>query len=210
MTTKELGFSDKLQNAVTFAESVKTLTVTNAAEHAEAGQKIIAIRELEKELAAEYSAHPIVMEAKKIQAMKSELEKILEAARKTAKARQMAWEDAQEVIRRAEESRLAAIAKKQADEDALALAQAAQDAGDKDEAIAVLEAAVIAPAPIVVVAKTAPKTANRRKIMKFEVTNEALLPRQYLSPDQVKIGGVVRSLGEAANIPGVRIWTEWV
>ena len=90
----------------------------------------------------------------------------------------------------------------------ISLAKMAQDAGTPEEAVAVVEAASLAPAPGVVLPKTAPKTANRRMVPKFRITNEALIPRQYLKPDDVKIGGVIRSLRGAANIPGVTYYEE--
>lgn len=208
MTTKELGFSDKLANAVAFAQEVKAIQVTSAAEHKAASEKIAAVREMEKELEAEYKALPVIIQAKEIQKVKGELADLLETARKTAKSRQMAWEDAEEMKRRAEEARQAAEAKKKADEEALARAAEAQAAGDKDKAIEVLDEAVRAPAPVVVIPKTAPKTANRRMIPKFRIVNESLIPRHFMSPDGVKIGGVIRSLKAAANIPGVEFYEE--
>jgi len=40
----------------------------------------------------------------------------------------------------------------------------------------------------------------------FEVTDESKVPRQYMVPDVKAIGGVVKSLGEKADIPGVRVF----
>lgn len=208
MTTTEVGFSQKMTLAVTVAEKAKAVVVTNAQEHAAAGELVEQVRGFEKELEAEYRAHPTVVEARKIQTVKGELAALLETARKTAKNRQMAWEDDQERIRRAEESRLAAEAKKRADDEALARAKEAQANARPEEAVAILEEAIQAPTPVVVLPKTAPKTSGRRMVPKFRITNEALIPRQYLSPDMVKIGGVIRSLRGSANIPGVEFYEE--
>lgn len=43
---------------------------------------------------------------------------------------------------------------------------------------------------------------------RFEITDESLLPREYFSPDEKKIGAVVRAMKTATNIPGVRVWSE--
>jgi len=43
---------------------------------------------------------------------------------------------------------------------------------------------------------------------KFEVTDPALVPQEYLTVDEKKIGGVVRSLKGQAVIPGVRVYVE--
>ena len=52
------------------------------------------------------------------------------------------------------------------------------------------------------------KGISTRTVWKFEVTDESQVPREYLSVDHTKIGGVVRALKNAANIPGVRVYSE--
>jgi predicted nucleic acid-binding protein len=42
----------------------------------------------------------------------------------------------------------------------------------------------------------------------FEITDPALIPREYLTVDTVKIGQVVRALKDQANIPGVKVVEE--
>ena len=39
----------------------------------------------------------------------------------------------------------------------------------------------------------------------FEVTDESLIPREYLVPDLKKIGGVVRAMKGQVQIPGIKI-----
>lgn len=206
--TKAVGFSDQMKLAVSTAEKGVAVRVTNALEHAKAGEIVEHIREIEKALEAEYKAHPIIIQARMLQNLKTDLATKLELGRKTAKRRQMEWEDAQERIRQAEEKRLADEAKKRADEEALRIAQEAQDAGDHETAAAVLTEAIQAPAPVVVIPKTAPKTAGRRMVPKFRIDNAALIPTKYLMPDLVKIGGVIRALKSAANIPGISYYEE--
>lgn len=215
--TKEVGFADKFKAAVALTDQVKAIKVTNRQEHAIADERVKAIRELEKELEIEYKAHPVIVEAKRLQAIKSDLASILEMARKATKSKQMAWEDEQERLRQAEERRLAAGAKKQADADAAKLlAEKAKElkkaikAGDeaaaehiKSEAADIKSAAAIT--PVVVLEKTTP-TVARRMIPKFRVVNESLVPIQYRSIDEVKIGGVIRSLKANHGIPGVEYY----
>lgn len=43
---------------------------------------------------------------------------------------------------------------------------------------------------------------------KFEIVNPAEIPREYLIPDEKKIGQVVRAMKDKTKIPGVRIWVE--
>lgn len=63
-----------------------------------------------------------------------------------------------------------------------------------------------------VVHMEAPKASgvSSRQAWKFEITNVALLPREYLLPDDKAIGGVVRALGDKCNIPGVRVYAETI
>jgi hypothetical protein len=42
----------------------------------------------------------------------------------------------------------------------------------------------------------------------FDITDEAAIPREYLVPDLVKIGKVVRVMKEKAVIPGVRAYNK--
>jgi len=63
-------------------------------------------------------------------------------------------------------------------------------------------ALVVLPAPV-----TAPGL-QRRAIWRYEITDAAQVPREYLTIDHVKLGGVVRALKGAVQIPGVRVWAE--
>ncbi len=47
-----------------------------------------------------------------------------------------------------------------------------------------------------------------REDWKFSIVNEALIPREYLCPDEKKIGRIVRALKDQANIPGIRAYAE--
>ena len=40
-----------------------------------------------------------------------------------------------------------------------------------------------------------------------EVVDEALIPRDYLMPDEVKIGKVVRATAGSLQIPGIRVFS---
>lgn len=120
------------------------------------------------------------------------------------------WRNEEERKRQEEESRLREAAKKEADERALEEAARLEAAGEKELANMVVEAAAAAPAPVVVLDTTVPKQEGiaMRKNWKFRITNEALIPREYLSPDPVKIGAVVRAQKDMTRIPGVEVYSE--
>ncbi len=131
----------------------------------------------------------------------------IDAGRRIEKQLMDAYLKEKEAVRAAQEATLQAAAKAQAESDAISRAVAMEAAGQQDEADAIIAQPV--EAPVVVVPRTVPKAETViRKVKKFEVTDASKLPRQYLTPNMTAIGGVVRSLGLAANIPGIRIWEE--
>ena len=53
--------------------------------------------------------------------------------------------------------------------------------------------------------KTVPKVegVSTRTVWKYRFANEFMIPRNYLMPDEKKIGAHARSMRESASIPGV-------
>ena len=47
-----------------------------------------------------------------------------------------------------------------------------------------------------------------RGVWTFEITNPALIPREFLAPDEQKIRKHVKTWQDKTTIPGVRIWEE--
>ena len=148
---------------------------------------------------------------------KIEQARLAEIARKEEEARRRAELERLEAERKAEEERI------------LAEAIAAEKAGDNLTAEALTnqaeivsesiqqEKAAIASEPVyvppVVLPKATPKMQGGpvyRKVIKFEVINAALIPREYLIPDMIKIGAMGRTLKTAARIPGIRFYEERV
>jgi hypothetical protein len=91
---------------------------------------------------------------------------------------------------------------------------AADANGNKEEAKAILETPVyVEPSfvPEPVVTKSVPKLQGGpvyRTVWKYRITNESLIPRAYLTPDTVKIGGIVRAMKGNVNIPGILAFEE--
>lgn len=126
----------------------------------------------------------------------------------------------QEKCRRIEEARLqeearrqaAAEAKRLAEEQAIADAVELEAAGDKAGAQAVLNNPVPVQVycPPVIVPRLTPKAegVSTSTNWTFRVTNEALIPRDYLAVDEKKIRQVVKALKNKANIPGIEVYPE--
>jgi hypothetical protein len=123
------------------------------------------------------------------------------------RAAAMRYDTEQERIRQAEQARLQAIADEQARKERERLEREAAKLKTPELREARLEQAAMVTAPIVnVPAPEKVEGESSATVTKWELVNEAELPREYLTPDTSKIGKMVRA-GITA-IPGVRIWKE--
>lgn len=111
--------------------------------------------------------------------------------------------------RRQEEDRLRAEARKREEDERIKSAIALEQRGDKELANFVLETPV-AITPVVLPKVEQPKGISYRDIWRYRIVNESIVPREYLCLDEQKIGGVVRSLKDAARIPGIEVYSEKV
>lgn len=134
------------------------------------------------------------------------LRRLAEEAASREQARLEAEERARVV---AEEARLRA----QAEEVRLAEAIVAEQAGDTIRAQALVEAPIVV-APVLpraifvappLVAQPKVEGVSFRDDWDFEIVTAALIPREYLTPDLVRIRGVVKAMKAATNIPGVKV-----
>ena len=107
-----------------------------------------------------------------------------------------------------------------AEEEARKLAEKAVDkagkleaGGNGNKAAKVIEEAHDKVEAIMATAPEIPDEADTagltiREDWKFSIVDAALIPREYLIPDEKKIGRIVRALKGDANIPGVRAYSE--
>ncbi len=49
---------------------------------------------------------------------------------------------------------------------------------------------------------------RRRQHWKYEIVAVDEIPREYMMPDKIKIGAVVRAMKRTCNIPGLRVYYE--
>ena len=120
------------------------------------------------------------------------------------------WRDAAERKRRAEEERLRTIEMKLAEDARLAEAARLEAEGRKEQADAVI-AAPIVPKPVVL-RDTVPKSegVSVRTNWHFRIVNVALIPPEWMIPDQGALGAYARSRRESAvgSVPGVEFYSE--
>jgi len=212
--------TDVETKALSIVDQAKAVKVTDSGTYTAAGGLWKTIGDMIREVKDTFD--PICEAAHK--AHKQAVEKRskyldpLTAAQKSVKSLMSAWDQEQERIRLAEQRRLEEIARKKEEErllqEAIAVEQEAQRNGATQEE-AEQEAAIILSEPVYVAPVVIPKDVPKMQggpvyhtIWKAKIINETLIPRQYLVPDMVKINGVVRSLKNQANIPGVHAYEE--
>lgn len=186
--------------------------ITNAADYAACGELWKAGRAMMEAIDEGYDS--IIKAAhlahKAAVAKKKSYYDPVEAATRHVKGLMARYEADREAERQAEQRRLEAKARRLAEDRLIEEAVAADAAGDQAQADAILaEPVVVAP---VLLPKATPKVEGMvyREIWKFRIVDAALIPREYLLPNEVKIGQVVRALKGATAIPGIEVYSERV
>jgi hypothetical protein len=114
-----------------------------------------------------------------------------------------------EIERQAREERLIAEREAREQQERLeAAASRAAERGEMETADALQsQAATVQP---VAVTRETPKIAgiNFRDAWKFEITDPAAIPREYLLVDESKIRKIVQAMKADTKIPGVRVYSE--
>ena len=204
--------------ALSIPDAAKKLAITDDVSLSIGNQLLLSIKDIRKQISDTFDplakkaheAHKAILEEKKkAEAPLVEAEGII----KPSIARYMAEAERK---RREEEERIRKEMEKRAEEEALAAAIEAEDAGDLAEAEAILSAPVFVPH---VSAPPPPKLEgiSIRNIIKFEVTDLRALvkavaagqvPIEAIKPNDVVIGAQARSLRLSLHWPGVRVWAE--
>jgi hypothetical protein len=104
-----------------------------------------------------------------------------------------------------EEVRFQELARKKAEGEALLAAQAAEDMGDVAAAEEILSAPVVP--RIVKLDSTVPMTPglSMTDTWSYRIVNIGQIPREYMMPDEKKIGAMVRASKGTVVIPGVEV-----
>lgn len=130
----------------------------------------------------------------------------LAAVKALCKQRLVAWEQLQR--KRAAEHAAKENARLERErQEALKKAKAAEKRGNNARAEE-LKAQVEAITPVVPAAPEAPSSGAYFTSWKFSITNESEIPREYLVPDLVRIGKVVRALKGDTKIAGIQVYEE--
>jgi len=196
--------------ALSIPDQAKQISIKTMDDYVRAGEIMLTIKAIRKKITETFKPIKQKMDAAKQEVLDQEraADAPLKEAESWLSPQIITWNREQERIRQEEEARLREIARKEEEERQLQEAILAEQSGQKEEAEAIMDAPVQA-APVVV-PKSVPKVAGMsiRDNWKFRITNEKLIPREYLKVDEVKIGQVVRALKSAANIAGVEVYNE--
>lgn len=186
------------------------VTVTTAEQMETAAAILRDVKALQKDADAAQKAVTQPLEAQKKSAIawfRDRITSKLDAAENVLKRAILAYQAEQDRIRREAQRAADEAARKERERierQAAAAAKKGQD--EKAEQLAERAQTIVAP----VVQTEAPKVSgvSTRDLWKWEITDPAAIPREYLAIDEVKIGKVVRALKGDTTIPGVRVWAE--
>lgn len=202
---------EKNEHAITALDQANALEIVTVADYTAADQLCARLKLLDKEVDEAYDEHisAAFKAHRALVAKKNKYAEPIDQARRIIKGKMVVWSDAEEEKRRAEERRLQEIAQKKAEDEAIQAAQDAQKAGNAAEAEAIMSAPIEA-APVVL-PKAAPKIMTSiRTVWKARIVNSNLIPREYLTPDEMKINGVARATKGTVKIPGVEFYQQKV
>lgn len=129
------------------------------------------------------------------------------ALAKSIKEKMIAWDQEQKEIARKKALELEAKEKRRAEDEQLEVAELMESVGAKEEAEQLLKKPVEV-TPVKVETGVPNVGLKYRGSWKFRVIDPNLVPRAYLMLDEKKIGGVVRHMKDATNIPGIRAYEE--
>ena len=200
------------RQVVTLAQEIQDLVIRTPQDYQIAASLSARNTEVQKQIDATFD--PIIRKAheahREALAQKQKFSTPLKLDRQALDRKMLGWSSEQEKLRRVEEDRLRQIAKKEQDDQAIREAEELQRQGETKLADVVLNTAANSPAPVIAVPTSVPKVEGfaKRVNWRWRIKNAALIPREYMMPNEIAISGVVRSLKDKTSIPGVEVYAE--
>lgn len=141
-------------------------------------------------------------------ALKKQFTEKLDWAERQIKSAMITFQMEQRRIAAAKEEELRAKLRKESEDEQIEAAAEMEREGDKAGAEELLDRPVVTPA--VIVAPDIPQAdgVTMKKVWKFRIENAGILPREYMMPDEKKIGQVVRAMKGETLIAGVVAYAE--
>ena len=198
--------------ALAVVDRANALVIVDDASCQLAADMLTGIRAIRAEIDATFD--PVISAAHKAHkeavAAKKKHDEPLVRAEGIIKGRIGTYGEQQEAMRRAEEARLSAIAKAEAEKRALEEAAALEAQGDREQAAEVVREAMAAPPPVVTVEAPKIQGVSTRKAWTYRIVDANAIPREYLMPDEKRIRKVVQAMGESCKIAGIQTYQETV
>lgn len=197
--------------ALSWPAKAKAITISDQTSYDKAAKLLIDIADLEKEITDHHSDPKKKTHAawKAIVAAEKKLLEPLTEAKGIIKRGLGSWIQEQERIRQEQERKAQEEARRREEEARLALAVEAEKHGASEETKQeILSTALPMQVPVVPSTFQKAKGISGRKYYKWRVVNEKQIPRKYWMLDEKAINGVVRSMGQKADIAGIEIYEE--
>lgn len=191
--------------------SIASLKITDSESYANAAEMVKGFKAIQDKIKADFKEPKKLAHAAHAAICAQETGHLnkTEDAIKQIKTDMLAWSIAESKRIAAENLEAERIAKDKVVSEVIETADKLERMGDSAGAEAVLNEPVrYVPPPVV--PSGALKIAGIKTGMtrKYEIVKESLIPREYLKPDETKIGRVVKAMGTKIEIPGVKIWEE--
>jgi len=214
---KTFEISEEMQNLVIQAQGnvalAQRFTIVSNDGYIQAGEILKKVKRCYQEIETKRKELTLPLDESKKRIMnffRQPLEQ-LSSAERQIKGAMLGFTEEQERIRREEEQRIQALAREEQERlDKLVMEQItqAQKEGNLEKAAKILDTVVQVAVPIVQSEK--PKVQGIRTVTrwKYKVVDEALLPRQYLIPNEKMLADIAIRTKGAIKIPGVEFYFE--
>lgn len=211
MSEPAIDLSDDVSSRMlTMTEQADALVINSESTYRAASSFLLGVKALQKEVLDFFA--PLKKSAqdahkKLCAAEKEKAEPLIDVERKV-KVRMLEYETEQRRIKAEHERKLREEARKIEEEARLKEATRLEAEGRQKEAERLIEAPIFTPP--VTVAPPTPRVQGVKYVTtwRFRIVDETLIPRQFLSVDEKKIGGVVRAMRGEAQIPGVEVYED--
>jgi hypothetical protein len=188
----------------------RSLVVSNAATYASAGEHLKGYKALADRIKA-YFEEDVERAHKLWKSLTTKRKAALddvEAESERLRGQRQIWKAEQDRLQREAEQQESLNAQKREQDRLAAEAALLEQQGQPELAAAVIEQAITAPAPVVVLPSFVPKDLPKRLVYKWRVINEALIPREFLTRDDKKLTAYSNAMKGAARVPGIEFYTE--
>jgi hypothetical protein len=188
----------------------QAVTVTDARSYALAGEHLQGLAALEKEIEAYFRDD----KSRAYQLWQSQCKKeksaltLVQAAGQRLRGERQTWKAEQDRLLREAEQQAARQAQQQEQARLLAEAALLEAQHQPELAAAIVEEAISAPAPVVVLPSAVPKDLPQRTLYQWRLVNLALVPREFLMLDETKLTRYAAAMKQAARVPGIDFYTK--